>query len=226
MRMLWYEYRTNWNDLPLVLSSTFHPKLRPHVQIRTRSRQAVAVSPDNVPLLLLLAHACLDEWSLDEALGHLRARVQSIDPNRPDARGSALPALLHLSGKTSEAAVVRTRRSSPFTRTLPRRICSWRACGHLPKRREISTPPAAAYERALAPGSHRQGPRHLEKELLTDPVPKPPRAGKGPRVTGPSWSPEADDEDKSAGGAADVERPNPELRRHRRDGSRSRKRSG
>src|SRR5438128_1452425 len=29
-------------------------------------RQAVAVSPENVPLLLLLAHACLDEWSLEE----------------------------------------------------------------------------------------------------------------------------------------------------------------
>ncbi|MEI9894868.1 MAG: tetratricopeptide repeat protein [Chthoniobacter sp.] len=66
-------------------------------------RQAVAVSPDNVPLLLLLAHACLDEWSLDEARS-LFERVLTLDPVKPEAR-VGIARILHLSGKTSEAVV-------------------------------------------------------------------------------------------------------------------------
>ena len=68
-------------------------------------RQAVAVSPDNIPLLLLLAHSCLDEWSLDEARSVFE-RVLTLDPSRPEAR-VGIARILHLSGKTSEA-VVRT----------------------------------------------------------------------------------------------------------------------
>src|SRR5580698_4613414 len=66
-------------------------------------RQAVAVSPDNVPLLLLLAHACLDEWSLDEARS-IFERVLTLDPGRPEAR-MGVARVLHLGGKTSEAVV-------------------------------------------------------------------------------------------------------------------------
>src|SRR6185436_20148573 len=68
-------------------------------------RQAVAVSPDNIPLLLLLAQACLDEWSLDEARS-VYERVLKLDSARADAR-LGIARILHLSGKTSEA-VVRT----------------------------------------------------------------------------------------------------------------------
>ena len=68
-------------------------------------RQAVAVSPDNLPLLLLLAHACLDEWSLDEARSVFERALQ-IDPARPEPK-LGIARILHLSGKTSEA-VVRT----------------------------------------------------------------------------------------------------------------------
>lgn len=68
-------------------------------------RQAVAVSPDNIPLLLLLAHASLDEWSLDEART-IFDRILRLDPQRPEAR-LGIARVLHLSGKTSEA-VVRT----------------------------------------------------------------------------------------------------------------------
>src|SRR4051812_44714105 len=66
-------------------------------------RQAVAVSPENVPLLLLLAHACLDEWSLDEGRV-LYEKVLSLDPARPEAK-IGVAKILHLSGKTSEAIV-------------------------------------------------------------------------------------------------------------------------
>ena len=53
-------------------------------------RQAVAVSPDNVPLLLLLAHACLDEWSLDEAKSTLVSShplVEFMGPVELNPRG-------------------------------------------------------------------------------------------------------------------------------------------
>src|SRR6185369_7073327 len=66
-------------------------------------RQAVAVSPDNIPLLLLLAQACLDEWSLDEARSVFE-RVLRLDPARPEGK-VGVARILHLSGKTSEAVV-------------------------------------------------------------------------------------------------------------------------
>ena len=47
-------------------------------------RQAVAVSPDNLPLLLLLAHSCLEEWSLDEARSVFE-RILRLDPSWPAA---------------------------------------------------------------------------------------------------------------------------------------------
>src|SRR5271154_2761742 len=85
-------------------SGIVRPKMAPMSKLDPL-RQAVAVSPDNIPLLLLLAHACLDEWSLDEARS-IFERVLAIDPTRPEAR-VGIARILHLSGKTSEA-VVRT----------------------------------------------------------------------------------------------------------------------
>ncbi len=66
-------------------------------------RQALAVSPDNPPLLLLFAQAALDEWSLDDARVAFE-KVAHLDPNNADAR-VGIARVLHLSGKTSEAAV-------------------------------------------------------------------------------------------------------------------------
>ncbi|RYD63973.1 MAG: tetratricopeptide repeat protein, partial [Verrucomicrobiaceae bacterium] len=66
-------------------------------------RQAVAVSPTNVPLLLLLAQACLDEWSLEEARGAYE-KVLALEPGRVEAR-LGVARLLHLDGKISEAVV-------------------------------------------------------------------------------------------------------------------------
>ncbi len=69
-------------------------------------RQAVAVSPDNVPLLLLTPPTPVLMNGRSTRRGPSSKRVQSIDPNRPDAR-VGIARILHLSGKTSEA-VVRT----------------------------------------------------------------------------------------------------------------------
>lgn len=66
-------------------------------------RLALQHSPDNVPLLMLLAEGCLDEGLLEEAEQSFQ-RVLSHDPAHAEARlGLARVALLQ--GKTSQAAV-------------------------------------------------------------------------------------------------------------------------
>lgn len=66
-------------------------------------RQALAHSPDNVPLLLLFAHAALDEWALDDAKSAFE-KTLAIEPNRPEAQ-VGVARVLFLAGKASEAAV-------------------------------------------------------------------------------------------------------------------------
>ncbi|MCX6978853.1 MAG: tetratricopeptide repeat protein, partial [Verrucomicrobia bacterium] len=66
-------------------------------------RQALALSPNNLPLLLLLGQACLDEWILDDARAFFE-RALAIDPLRLEAK-VGVASILHLSGKTSEAIV-------------------------------------------------------------------------------------------------------------------------
>ena len=66
-------------------------------------RAALAVSPDNPPLLLLYAQGCLDEWLLDDARGVFE-KILARDPMHADAH-VGIARVLHLAGKTSEAAV-------------------------------------------------------------------------------------------------------------------------
>jgi transitional endoplasmic reticulum ATPase len=66
-------------------------------------REAVALSPHNIPLLLLFAEACIDELRLSEA----RAAFDRVLPNSPDHIEAKLGVarVLYLAGNTSEAAV-------------------------------------------------------------------------------------------------------------------------
>ncbi len=66
-------------------------------------KQALAVSPDNVPLLLLLGDAYLDQFHLDEARETYES-VLAFEPGNPIAR-TQVAQLLELSGKTSEAVL-------------------------------------------------------------------------------------------------------------------------
>lgn len=66
-------------------------------------RQALDLSPDNVPLLLLFAHAALDEWALDDAKTAFE-KTLAVEPNRPEAQ-IGIARVLFLAGKASEAAV-------------------------------------------------------------------------------------------------------------------------
>jgi transitional endoplasmic reticulum ATPase len=66
-------------------------------------REAVALSPQNIPLLLLFAEACIDELCLSEA----RAAFDRVLQNSPDHVEAKLGVarVLYLAGNTSEAAV-------------------------------------------------------------------------------------------------------------------------
>ena len=66
-------------------------------------REAVALSPHNIPLLLLFAEACIDELRLSEA----RAAFDRVLLNSPDQIEAKLGVarVLYLGGSISEAAV-------------------------------------------------------------------------------------------------------------------------
>lgn len=66
-------------------------------------RLALSHSPDNVPLILLLSKACLDELQLGDARTHY-ARALQLDPRNLEAK-LGLAKIAHLDGKTSEAVV-------------------------------------------------------------------------------------------------------------------------
>jgi transitional endoplasmic reticulum ATPase len=66
-------------------------------------RQALAVSPDNIPLLLLFGEACLENYQPDEAAAAFQ-KILAQDSSHPEARLGFIKAI-HQSGKTSEAIV-------------------------------------------------------------------------------------------------------------------------
>jgi cytochrome c-type biogenesis protein CcmH/NrfG len=66
-------------------------------------REALAVSPQNIPLLFLFGQACLDELSFDEARAAFDRILQS-EPAHAEAK-LGIARLLYLSGNTSEAVV-------------------------------------------------------------------------------------------------------------------------
>ncbi|MEA3209966.1 MAG: hypothetical protein QOE70_3023 [Chthoniobacter sp.] len=163
-------------------------------------RQAVAVSPDNVPLLLLLAQASLDEWSLDEARSAFE-RVLRLQPEHPDAR-LGIARILHLSGKTSEAVV--------------------RAESLLAQRPDFAPAYILLARLHLGEGNRAVAQTHYQQALELDPAARdtaleaelnrgaPEPAKEEPEkvtVNGPAWSPDDDGEKSSAVDSAELERP-------------------
>ncbi len=161
-------------------------------------RQAVAVSPDNLPLLLLLAQACLDEWSLDEARS-IFERVLRLDPQRPDGK-VGIARILHLSGKTSEAVVRIEALLAEHPEFAPAHLLLARLHageGNLAAAR-------LSYDRALALDPTSQD-ASLEKEFHgrhPEPAKNEPEKV---TVAGQGWTPEGDDDEDGA--AAEIEKP-------------------
>ena len=80
-------------------------------------REALKHSPDNVPLLLLFAHACLDEWSMAEARDSFEKVVQ-LEPANEEAR-LGIARVLYLDGKVSEAAIRAEKLTEEFPEFAP-----------------------------------------------------------------------------------------------------------
>ncbi len=163
-------------------------------------RQAVAVSPENLPLLLLLAQSCLDEWSLDEARGVFE-RVLRLDPTRPEAK-AGVARVLHLSGKTSEAVV----RAEALIAEHPGYAPAHLLLARLYAGEGNRAAGRACYEKALALDPTLRDPG-MEKELGS----RGPKDGslieQPEKVAAQGWTPESDDEEKPAVSSSDIERP-------------------
>ena len=163
-------------------------------------RAAVAVSPDNVPLLLLLASACMEEWSLEEGR-ETYERILRIEPNRAEAK-LGIAKILHLSGKISEAIV----RTEAITRDHPGCAPAWIFLSRLNLGEGNRDQARVNYEQALKldPTSKDSS---LERDLFSGgskPAPEKEAPEKVP-VMGDAWSETGGD----AGGpkAADIEQP-------------------
>ena len=162
-------------------------------------RQAVAVSPDNIPLLMLLAHACLDEWSLEEARSVFERALQ-LDPTRPEPK-LGIARVLHLSGKTSEAVVRTEAVIAQHPEFAPAHLLLARLNAGEGNRETAR----GCYDRALAldPTIRDAALEKEFKERGVHPEPAPPEPEK---LSAQGWNPQ-EDADKPSIDSADVERP-------------------
>ncbi len=164
-------------------------------------RAALAVSPDNVPLLLLFAQGCLDEWAFDDARGAFD-RALKVAPNQPEAK-LGIARTLHLTGKTSEALV----RTEVVTQDHPAFAAAWVFLSQLNLMEGNREAALAQYAHALElePSARDEA---FETELYLQgkrPAAEPHEPEKVP-VGVSDWNAPAQEADP-AGKTADIERP-------------------
>jgi transitional endoplasmic reticulum ATPase len=111
-------------------------------------REALAVSPGNVPLLMLYAQACIDEFSFDEAR-RAYEQVLTREPERVEAK-LGIAQLLQLTGHISEAVV----RTEALVQADPRLAEGWLLLSRL----------------ELADGDRRSAAEHYQKALQLRPA--------------------------------------------------------
>jgi SpoVK/Ycf46/Vps4 family AAA+-type ATPase len=111
-------------------------------------REALAVSPANVPLLMLYAQACIDEVSFDEARRAYQ-QVLAQEPERVEAK-LGVAQLLQLTGHISEAIV----RTEALVQADPKLAEGWLLLSRL----------------ELADGDRRSAAEHYQKALQLRPA--------------------------------------------------------
>jgi transitional endoplasmic reticulum ATPase len=111
-------------------------------------REALAVSPANVPLLMLYAQACIDELSFDEAR-RAYEQVLAREPERVEAK-LGIAQLLQLTGHISEAIV----RTEALVQADPKLAEGWLLLSRL----------------ELADGDRRSAAEHYQKALQLRPA--------------------------------------------------------
>jgi AAA+ superfamily predicted ATPase len=137
-------------------------------------REAVRVSPDNIPLLCLFAETCLNEFHADEAVQTFQ-QVLTREPKHAEAR-VGLARALHQTGKTSEAVV----RLEAFLQEFPDNGPAWLHLSRFLMAEGHRDQAQGCYEKSLKLPGGRQD-TSLEQELyLRD---QPTRG----RVTSEGW---------------------------------------
>lgn len=162
-------------------------------------RQAVKVSPDNLPLLLLFADTCLEEFHADEAV----SAFQQILVKEPDHKQAliGLARALHQTGKTSEAVV----RLESFVQAHPDDAMAWLHLSRFLMAEGQREHARECYEKSLKLPGGRQDPG-LEQELFMQAPPAEPKA-RG-KVTSDGWeAPDKEATGESVPGSEFLERP-------------------
>jgi len=143
-------------------------------------RQAAKVSPDNLPLLLLLADACLEEFHADEAVG-VYQQIIARDAQHKQAR-LGLARALHQVGKTSEAIV----RLESFVQEHPDDAAAWLHLSRFLMAEGQREQARECYEKSLKLPGGRQDPG-LEQELFMQSGATPQEKSAKGRVTAEGW---------------------------------------
>lgn len=111
-------------------------------------KQALAVSPNNTPLILMLAEVYLGQFSLGEAQQTFE-KALSIEPNNSDAK-VGIARILELNGKSSEAII----RMEQLGSEDPEHAPAWLLRSKL----------------ALGEGDGREARKHYEQAISIDPA--------------------------------------------------------
>src|SRR5580692_4553485 len=106
-------------------------------------REALVLSPQNIPLLLLFGQTCLDELNFDEARAAFD-RVLQYDPANAEAK-LGIASALYLSGNISEAVV----RTEALVQAKPSFAEAWILLTRLALAEGDQTLAAEYYQKAL-----------------------------------------------------------------------------
>ena len=166
-------------------------------------RQALAHSPDNVPLLLLLGEACLNEFSLDEGREAFEKAAQ-LEPANPTAK-LGIARVFYLTGEISQAVV----RVEALLVAHPRHAPAWLLAARLALAEGRRDDANQHYKKAIGIDSGAADPG-LEKELYLEKPKEPQRAGmttSGYHKGSSENKAEDSDEEIDTGGLGEFERP-------------------
>ncbi len=171
--------------------------------MRESLKEALNASPDNIPLLVLYAHACEEELEFAE-MQETWERVLQLDPGHEQARCGLIQAL-YLSGKVSEASV----RMQAWLSGEPRYAAAWLLAARIALAEEQKHEARSYYERALdLDGNCRN--EGLEKDIFPQgrPEAKPSEPETERRMT--SFGPVSirqDEEEEGESSFSELERP-------------------
>ena len=133
-------------------------------------REALALSPQNIPLLLLFGQTCLDELNFDEARAAFD-RVLQYDPANAEAK-LGIAGALYLSGNISEAVV----RTEALVKAKPSFAEAWILLARLALAEGDQTLAAEYYQNALGLNPNMRNPvldRDIRIESPTTPADVP-----------------------------------------------------